>query len=72
MAADLLPTDAPVVHERLEGQVIVPTGAIACANTVFKEDYLIRVIAKTQVTHPHLFFLQVAVTAAPGPLAVPP
>ena len=72
VTADLFSGDAPIVHQSLEGQVIVPAGAVACANTVFKEDYLIWVIAEAKIPHPHLLPLQMAVTAAFGLLAVPP
>lgn len=72
VTADLLRGDAPVVRKSLEGQVIVLTGAVARADAVLEEDYLIRVVPEAQVPHPHLLPLQVAVAAALGLLAVPP
>lgn len=72
VTADLLARDAPVVDQSIEGQVIVLAGAVACANTVLKEDYLVRVVAETEIPHPHLLLLQVAVATALGLLAVPP
>lgn len=72
VTTDLLVRDAPIVHQCLEGQVIVLSGAVACANTVFKEDYLVWVVAESEIPYPHLLPLQVAVVTALGLLAVPP
>lgn len=68
---DFLIGDTPVLHQSLEGQVIVFAWAQACANTVLKQDYLIGVVSQTEITHTHLSSLQVAVTAAPAPLTLP-
>lgn len=71
LTTDFLTGDTPVLHQGLESQVIVFAWAEACANAVLKQDYLIRVVSQTEITHTHLPPLQVAVTAAPGLLALP-
>lgn len=71
MTADPFVRDASVVHQSLEDKVIVLAETVACANTILKENYLVRVIAKTKIPHPHLLPLQVAVTTVLGLFAVP-
>lgn len=71
-AADFLPGDTPVLHQSLEGQVVVSACAVARASAVLEQDHLIGVVAQTEITHTHLFSLQAAVAAAPALLAAPP
>lgn len=70
LTTDFLTGDTPVLHQGLESQVIVFARAEAGADAVLKQDYLIRVVSQTEITHTHLPPLQVAVTAAPGLLAL--
>lgn len=70
-AGDLLAGNAPFIHQALQGQVIVPAGAVTRSNTVLEEYYLVRVIAEAQISYSHLLPLQVAVSAALGLLSIP-